>query len=165
VLLLLWLYVGWLILLTGARLAFYVQHPARLRPLPERPSIGSRERETLALAALDCIGRRFLGGQAPLTLADLGRQIGAAPDILARALAPLMERRLLVESADGGLLPGRDSASISLVECWLAARGAEVSPGHVGERAQQAVAAFESRAAEGETGSLRDWLAAAEDQR
>ena len=54
-----WLYLSWLILLLGAQLAFYVQHPEYL-PLGQRaPSASNATRERLALSAMLLVGRDF----------------------------------------------------------------------------------------------------------
>ena len=54
-----WLYLSWLILLLGAQLAFYVQHPEYL-PLGQRASSASNTtRERLALSTMLLVGRDF----------------------------------------------------------------------------------------------------------
>src|SRR6185503_13311467 len=54
-----WLYLSWVILLLGAQLAFYVQHPEYL-PLGQRaPSASNATRERLALSVMLSVGRDF----------------------------------------------------------------------------------------------------------
>ncbi|MBT6913771.1 MAG: YihY/virulence factor BrkB family protein, partial [Rhodospirillaceae bacterium] len=52
-----WLYVGWLILLIGANIAFYVQHPAYLRGQGGRQRLSHRAREKLALTLITLIAQ------------------------------------------------------------------------------------------------------------
>ena len=54
-----WLYLSWLVLLLGAQLAFYVQHPEYL-PLGQRAlSASNTTRERLALSTMLLVGRDF----------------------------------------------------------------------------------------------------------
>ncbi len=73
ILFLIWLYVGWLIVLAGAQVAYYHQHPSayllHLRRKHQTPLF----REYLTLALLGHITRRFLRGKAPLKEEHLAR--------------------------------------------------------------------------------------------
>ena len=80
----LWMYVGWIIVLTGARLAYYMQYPDAVH-LPQQPRESSvQTRELLAAAVLQEIGRRFRHKQSPPTLSEL-RQTIAVPRFLINA--------------------------------------------------------------------------------
>lgn len=80
----LWMYVGWIIVLTGARLAYYIQYPDAVH-LPQQPRESSvQTRELLAAAVLQEIGRRFQHKQPPPTLSEL-RQTIAVPRFLINA--------------------------------------------------------------------------------
>ena len=73
ILFLIWLYVGWLIVLAGAQVAYYHQHPSaylfHLRQKQQTPLF----REYLTLALLGHITRRFIAGKAPLKDEQLAR--------------------------------------------------------------------------------------------
>jgi len=73
ILFLIWLYVGWLIVLAGAQVAYYHQHPSayllHLRRKHQTPLF----REYLTLALLGHITRRFLAGKTPLKEEQLAR--------------------------------------------------------------------------------------------
>src|SRR2546423_4667216 len=59
---LLWTYLGWLILLAGARLSFYVQNPTYLRLGLQQLRLSSVELEQLALKLMYFVGRTHVAG-------------------------------------------------------------------------------------------------------
>lgn len=85
----LWLYVAWIIVLGGARLAFYLQYTdAVQRPRqPKKPSLQTRE--LLAAAVLKEITQRFEQGVAPVTLEDLRKAIPVSRFLLIDTLDEL----------------------------------------------------------------------------
>lgn len=71
ILFMIWLYLAWLILLVGASIAFYQQHPEHLRLLTrETTQVGSWRRERLGLLAMCLIAKRHFEG-TPAPSADL----------------------------------------------------------------------------------------------
>ncbi|HKY91020.1 MAG TPA: YhjD/YihY/BrkB family envelope integrity protein [Nevskiaceae bacterium] len=163
--LLIWLYVAWLILLTGCQLAFYVQRPAHLAPERVAPRLSGRETEHIALVVMAIAGKRFLEGKPGYVQEDFARELRVPPEHLATTIGILIERGYLVESGPSGLqlIPGRDLESITLGDLWRAVR-----TGGVGPRAPGAVCADAARLIdEAEAAflavagarSLRSWLA------
>ena len=60
ILFMMWLYMSWLVLLIGASVAFYHQHPECLMPIRSGDiHLSPRMREKLALMAMVLIGRRY----------------------------------------------------------------------------------------------------------
>jgi membrane protein len=164
IVLLLWIYLGWLIILFGCRLAFYVQNPQFLAESREAPPPGSRESEYLALRVMAAVGGRFLRGEPPLDYEELRRQLAAPPDRLGSVVATLLRSQVLAESQPGRkLLPARDPGSYSLGQLWLWARGdTPAAPDRDGEgrRLLELLAGLEARAGADAQQSLRDWLEA-----
>lgn len=70
-----WLYIGWIIVLTGSRLAYYLQYPDAVyySDQPLQPSIEAKE--LVAAAILREVGQRYLQGQEPLNSEALGQRI------------------------------------------------------------------------------------------
>ena len=122
--LLIWLYVGWLVLLIGCQLAFYIQHPAHMKPDRGTPLPASRESEYMALMVMGLTGRRFITGQPALTQEALARELGVNPERVARAVETLIEQGYLTEAGQSRtlLVPARDLESISLGSLWQAVR-------------------------------------------
>jgi len=86
ILFMIWLYVGWLILLVGSSIAFYHQHPEHPRRTRAVLRLGNREREALALQVSLIVGKAFHHGDPPVTRTDLAQRIGTpeeAVDIVA----------------------------------------------------------------------------------
>jgi membrane protein len=73
----LWLYWSWLIFLTGARLAFYIQHP---RYLGAGPARRASDRERLRLEAAYWLVRCWWQGDPVVGAEELARRLGRGPD-------------------------------------------------------------------------------------
>ncbi|MGB0956100.1 MAG: YihY/virulence factor BrkB family protein [Panacagrimonas sp.] len=118
--LLIWLHVGWLILLIGCQLAFYVQHPEHLKAERNIPSLPTRELEYLALLVMSITGQRFIRGEPGMSQEALIREIAAEPEHVCRAIQTLLECRLLTEAGRKRteLVPARDLASTELADLW-----------------------------------------------
>lgn len=129
--LLIWLYLGWLILLTGCQLSFYVQHPEQLKPQKVPPLLSGKQIEYLALMIMGLTGRRFLAGEPGYSEEELSLALNAAPEHVARVADNLVYHGLLTEAgADRTrLVPAMDLDSIALSRLWRLARaGNEVLP-------------------------------------
>ena len=122
--LLIWLQLGWLILLTGCQLAFYIQHPEHLAPEKTAPMLSGKGVEFLALMIMSLTGQRFLKGEPGYTQEELALTMNAAPEHVAQIVEVLMHHGLLVETGEkrSCLLPGMDLDSIELARLWRLAR-------------------------------------------
>ena len=122
--LLIWLQLGWLILLTGCQLAFYIQHPEHLAPEKTTPTLSGKGVEFLALMIMSLTGQRFLKGEPGYTQEELAVAMNAAPEHVAQMVEILIHHGLLVESGEkrSRLLPGMDLDSIELARLWRLAR-------------------------------------------
>jgi membrane protein len=119
---LIWLYVGWLILLLGAQIAFYHQHPEYLRTGQRKVVPTGRKREALALELLVRVGRSFMKGPTTLNVNQLATAIGVPGTALERVAGTLQESGLITRSEEGALAPGRDLGSTTLAEVFRALR-------------------------------------------
>ena len=112
----LWTYLGWLILLAGAQLAFYLQNPNYLRLGHADFDLSSNEEERLALDIMARVAMEHRAGHPPWTLEKLSRAL-ALPGIAIASMAEHLERAgLLAQADDGKLFPGREISSITLAE-------------------------------------------------
>ncbi|MDB5986645.1 MAG: YihY/virulence factor BrkB family protein [Nevskia sp.] len=162
IVLLIWLYLGWLIILFGCRLSFYVQNPAFLKITNDPPPPGSREAEVLALRVILAIAERFTAGAPALTLEQLVQLLGVPLERLERSINVLASAGLIAEVLpERRWLPLRDPASLSVAELWRLVRGRieDFPAGDVqARRAAAFIQATEQRIAEQASPSLRDWL-------
>jgi len=129
---LLWTYFGWLILLAGAQLSFYVQNPAYLRLGLQQLRLSSVELEQLALRLMYFSGRAHVTGGGRWSVNRLANELGL-PAIAVAHMATALERaRLLIVTEDDELVPGRDVGSIGVYEILDIARNQ--SSGHIAPR-------------------------------
>ncbi|HVT35492.1 MAG TPA: YihY/virulence factor BrkB family protein [Nevskiaceae bacterium] len=127
--LLIWIYVGWLILLVGCLLTYYLEHPEKLRVQDESVAAAGRQREQLALLAMVLCGRRFMRGEPGYTAEQLTQALGCAPEPAGDVIDALLHQGLLAETAGEPvrLLPARDPSALPMAQVWLAARGARAA--------------------------------------
>jgi membrane protein len=126
--LLIWLYLGWLILLVGCQLSFYVQQPEHLKEVRTAPVMSGRQGEYLALLIMQLAGRRYIAGEPGLTQDEFARQLRAQPEHVARAVETLLQCRFLTEAgrARTELIPARDLDSVTLGELWRTVRSGTI---------------------------------------
>jgi len=122
----LWLYLSWLILLFGASVAFYLQHPEYVVKKGGEPRLSNRLRERLALVIMSMIGRHHLEGRAPWTTDALAQTLRLPMRVVEGVLDALHACGLLAPTTDEpcGWLPARDVGKISARELLDAVRTA-----------------------------------------
>ncbi len=126
ILFMIWLYLNWLILLVGASVAFYTQHPEYAFASSGEPELSNRMRERLAISAMTAIARRFLQNAAPLTAVELAASLHVPGHALGGILDALERHGLIVPTASDpeGLVPARDLALISVAHIVRTMRAA-----------------------------------------
>ncbi|MFP6759714.1 MAG: YihY/virulence factor BrkB family protein [Alphaproteobacteria bacterium] len=100
ILLLIWLYLGWLILLLGASVAFYTQNPHYIGGQYGPPVLSHRQRDAIALLALRAVGRAFYGLDHPVTAESLANQLQLPQDVVDSVLILLENGDVLVRTND-----------------------------------------------------------------
>jgi len=121
------IYFAWLILLFGAQVAYAYQNRASYVEEKQLEQINQRGREFVALRILTCIGQRFLRGEPPPSVVEMGKDL-AVPTRLAQQLAQaLCAARLMVEVVGGesAYVPARPLESISCHDVLLALRAGQ----------------------------------------
>ncbi len=125
-----WIYMSWLIVLTGASIAYYHQNPDRISNQSQVIRLSCRLREKLALTIMQLIASSFDKGKSPWTLKSLAKKSGIAESALSMVLSALIKSKLLLPSGTGdkSYLPAQSLDKISLHMVLDAARQAEESP-------------------------------------
>lgn len=111
---LVWIYLSWLILLLGAQLSFYVQHPEHLRSGHEDVPMTGAARERLALSVMFMLGERFIEGGARWTINVLAERLGVPATVVGETVSCLEEHGLVLTAEDDSVAPARDLESIPL---------------------------------------------------
>jgi membrane protein len=112
---LLWLYLSWLVLLVGAQLAFYLQHPEYLRIGRREPRLSNNMRELLALNVMFVVAKAYRDARA-VTFQQIGEQLKVPSIALTPVVESLVNAGLLLSIERVGLVPGKDMARIKLAE-------------------------------------------------
>ncbi len=114
---LLWLYIGWVIVLLGAEVAYAHQHFHLYEFEREAIALSPAKKEKLALQTMFLIGRHFYDGRPPLSIADLAARFRVPIDLVRELLELFHQRRLVVPLADEqSFVPARDPEQISVKE-------------------------------------------------
>ena len=120
------IYIGWMVALIGSSIAFYHQNPAKTRTGRDRLKMSISQRESIALAVTEVIIQRFNSGGTPLSEEDLQEILEGSPAALEGALDSLLEIGLLSETAGDPprFLPTHSLNNSSMVDIWRALRSA-----------------------------------------
>ncbi|MGE0347885.1 YhjD/YihY/BrkB family envelope integrity protein [Hydrogenophaga sp.] len=127
ILFMIWLYLSWLVLLFGASVAFYLQHPEYLYMRGGEPRLSNRMRELLALSIMERVARSFMHGEAAPSQDALTQHLKVPGHVLMVVLDALERKELVVATADEpcGYLPSRSPDRIPLAEVLEAVRAAD----------------------------------------
>jgi membrane protein len=126
---LLWLYISWLILLLGAQLSFYLQHPEHLRTGHEDIDVTGALRERLAMSIMWLLGERFQTGGPRWTVAALAERLMMPGYLLNEVVSTLEAQGLVLTAEDDSVAPARDLAAITLASIMDAVRHSPPHPG------------------------------------
>jgi membrane protein len=149
---LLWTYFGWLILLAGTQLSFYVQNPTYLRIGLQPLRLSCAEMEQLALKVMYLVARTHMNGGPRWTVNRLSSEIGLPGIAIAQIGSTLEKAGLLIATEDDEFTPGRDISRITLQEILQIARNQR--SGHSPARGMQIPSV--DRLSEGLEKALRD---------
>jgi membrane protein len=123
-----WIHVSWLLVLSGARLSYAVEHSSFRDSLW---AFGNHPR------ALELVATRvameatlaWVEGQQPPLPRELALRLRVSETFVHDAIERLVKAHLLELGRKGGVLPGRDPADISLAELAAAIHGVTILGG------------------------------------
>ncbi|MEA3411272.1 MAG: YhjD/YihY/BrkB family envelope integrity protein [Pseudomonadota bacterium] len=93
-----WVYLSWLIMLVGASVAFYQQHPEYLAVGSHQTDLSIRLRERFGLRLMNLIARDFYGGGPGWTLDRLAQRLNISAQSVSGLLDALEGRGLLLRT-------------------------------------------------------------------
>jgi membrane protein len=129
---LLWTYFGWLILLVGAQLSFYVQNRNYLRMGLTELRLSGVQREQLTLKSMFLIARSYQDGKTRWSVDSLAHELAMPGIAISRIVHALEAAHLVTMTDDERLLPARDLGQITIQEIVDIARNEKA--GQVGWR-------------------------------
>jgi membrane protein len=126
VLFMIWLYLSWLVLLFGAAVAFYRQHPEYILAQSGEPRLSNRMRERLALAVMSLIAQHHRDGRPAWTLLQLAQHLNVPGHAMRAVLSALHQSGVLAHTdADPpAYLPAHDLSSLLVRDVLEAIRSA-----------------------------------------
>ena len=126
ILLLIWLYLSWVILLVGAQVAFYVQHPQYVTREPLRFDLSNRLRERLALQLMFMVADHHVHGRQPWTLDAFVQHLGLPMQPVDQVLRLMVEAGFASETNEEppAYLPRRDIETITVADLLEVVRSA-----------------------------------------
>lgn len=119
---LLWTYFGWLILLIGVQLSFYVQNPSYLRLGLVELRLSSVELEELTLKVMYLIGAAHTRGEVRWRVDTLARELGMPGIAISQVVTALERAGMLTANDKEQLVPARDIGHIRLRDLLEVAR-------------------------------------------
>jgi membrane protein len=125
ILFIIWLNVGWLIILVGSHITRYWQNPHLLMLEEEDGAVASGRRDDLAFDVMTLIGRAYCFDEPKWTLDALAARVSCtSPDQLAALLRSLEDQGLIVATSaePAAYLPARAIESIYLRDILAAGR-------------------------------------------
>jgi membrane protein len=123
----LWVYLSWLILLVGANIAYYHQHPESMTPERRSVRLSNRLKEKLSLLVMFMVGHNHYHNRPEWNMDDLAQQLRVPADVLEPIIESLEKKRLLISTATDppSYLPGRPLDTTEIKEVLDAVRTAD----------------------------------------
>ena len=131
---LVWTYFGWLILLVGAQLSFYIQNRHYLRLGLTELRLSAVQREQLTLKVMYYVAKAYQSGRTRWTVDSLAHELGMPGIAISRIVNALEAAQLVTLTDDEHLLPARDLGQITVQVIMDIARNekaGQVAPRHL----------------------------------
>ena len=124
-----WIYLSWWILLVGASIAFYTQHPEYVGIRQRSLHMSARLQERVALQVAYLIGRHYYQALPGWTLNGFGKRFDVPAEPLGAILSALESAGLLVQTRDEPphFVPARDFGVVTVKEILDEVRRAQES--------------------------------------
>ena len=122
-----WLYLAWVIVLIGASIAFYRQHPEYINRFTEKLVLSNRVKERLALVVMTRIVTDFYAERPPVHEQALAQELRVPVSALQTVLHALTGQGFLVRTAEhpAAYLPARPLDTTRVRDVLSAVRTAE----------------------------------------
>jgi membrane protein len=122
-----WVYFSWLIILVGANIAYYHQHPESLAPVRRSLRLSNRLKEKLSLLVMFMVGQNHYHNRPDWTLDNLAQQLHVPAEVLEPIIESLESNRILASTTmdPPTYLPGRPLDATEIKDVLDAVRTAD----------------------------------------
>jgi membrane protein len=130
VIFMIWMYVSWLIILTGASISYYHQNPDLISSQSQVIRLSCRLREKLALTIMQLIGHSFHNNEPAWTIHTLAAETRISEQALMIVVSSLLSNKLITTTGIDNLQfsPCQSLENITIEMILSAARSAEETP-------------------------------------
>lgn len=104
IILMVWMYVGWLVLLVGASVSFYFQNPQYILIRRDDVQLNGEDSESLALSLLYLIGLHYQKNLAAWEIDLLAKRLSVAPHLVDEMIDFLESLGYIVRAGESSLL-------------------------------------------------------------
>ena len=124
IILMVWMYLGWLVLLVGASVAFYFQNPQYILIRRDAMQLSGENQERLALHIFYLVGLHFKQSLPPWNVDSLAKALRVAPHWVDDMVEFLVAEGFLIKAGenDTKIIPKRSLESIKLQEVLVKIR-------------------------------------------
>ncbi|MDH3342443.1 MAG: YihY/virulence factor BrkB family protein [Gammaproteobacteria bacterium] len=121
---LIWLYLSWLILLIGATISYYHQHPDKIQAGQNLSCLSSRMQEKSSLLCMYHIAKNFHENKTPWTSSDLSDELNIPNEACSEILHTLENNNLIIrhQDRDTSYLPAQSLEHIYVHRILIAIR-------------------------------------------
>ena len=126
-----WLYLSWLILLTGSSIAYYHQYPERISNRYQMLRLSCRLREKIAMLIMFKIANHFHFNNPKLwTQSSLAKTLDISSDAIELVIKSLEAKKLIMRCGEdnGSFSPSQSLEHIAIKDIWDSVREAEEAP-------------------------------------
>ena len=142
-----WLYAGWLVLLVGACISYYVQNPSNVLISRERLFMSNEMRERLGLSIIGRVAiNHYSESPQSITVETLADTLKLPIRVVHRCVSMLRDQGILVQNGEKpfGLLPAKPFDNLTLADVLIAIRSAETERGFITSRANTEIKVLET---------------------
>lgn len=164
ILVLVWIYLAWLILLTGATVAYYSQNAGQITG--RRYSNSAQTDEAIGLTLVYRICQDFDEARRADTQQTLSSQLGIHPELMERLTRRLIRQRILERTDHNGLRPAQPLDKLLLIDVVRAIRTGSAPPASLLPEPVEACTRALNQALESELGdtTCEEWIRTPKDE-
>ncbi|RME67414.1 MAG: YihY family inner membrane protein [Nitrospirae bacterium] len=126
ILFIIWLYLGWFVLLAGAEIAYYHQYPQFLSVKEEHVLMSNRMRERVSIAILYLMAKKAIEGTLPLSINEIVQKLNLPFHLVQEVMDILQKSNLVIETAGEfpSYVPAHDIGTIKMNDIYKSIRTA-----------------------------------------